>query len=59
MGVGAVGNAEWTGIWLGELLREAGIHRCSGEVILEGAEAGRLPNRRGPMAKFISPAACR
>jgi DMSO/TMAO reductase YedYZ molybdopterin-dependent catalytic subunit len=40
--MGAVGNAQWTGVLLGDLLREA---RCSDkacEVILEGADHGPI-----------------
>ena len=38
--VGAVGNAEWTGVSLGELLQQAGIKASAVEVILEGADEG-------------------
>jgi DMSO/TMAO reductase YedYZ molybdopterin-dependent catalytic subunit len=40
--MGAIGHAEWTGIWLGELLREAGFAADACEVILEGADTGSI-----------------
>ena len=40
--MGAVGNAEWTGVSLGELLRQAGIMSRAREVILEGADSGAI-----------------
>jgi DMSO/TMAO reductase YedYZ molybdopterin-dependent catalytic subunit len=39
---GAVGNAEWTGVPLVEVLKRAGIKSESVEVILEGADRGHL-----------------
>lgn len=38
--LGAVGNAEWTGVLLSELLRTAGLKENAREVILEGADKG-------------------
>jgi DMSO/TMAO reductase YedYZ molybdopterin-dependent catalytic subunit len=38
--LGAVGNAKWTGVSLGELLREARCSEKACEVILEGADRG-------------------
>ncbi len=40
--MGAIGNAEWTGISLGDLLAEAGCSEKACEVILEGADRGLI-----------------
>src|SRR5262245_5080258 len=37
---GAVGNAEWTGVSLADLLKKAGVRDGAVEVILEGADKG-------------------
>lgn len=39
---GAVGNAEWTGVLLSEILQQAGIKKDACEVILEGADSGTI-----------------
>lgn len=39
-GLGGVGNAEWTGVPLAELLTRAGVRPGAVEVVLEGADAG-------------------
>jgi DMSO/TMAO reductase YedYZ molybdopterin-dependent catalytic subunit len=39
---GAVGNAEWTGVPLSEVLKRAGVRSDAVEVILEGADRGQL-----------------
>ena len=39
-GLGAVGNAEWTGVPLADLLERAGLDEGAREVILEGADRG-------------------
>src|SRR5216684_6456367 len=39
-GLGAVGNAEWTGVPLSILLERAGVKSSGREVILEGADGG-------------------
>ncbi|QEH38710.1 TMAO/DMSO reductase [Aquisphaera giovannonii] len=39
---GAVGNAEWTGVPLGALLERAGVKGGAVDVILEGADRGRI-----------------
>ncbi len=57
--LGAVGNAEWTGVSLGELLRQAGVKSGAIEVILEGAIAARSPSHRDRRAKSIMRAAFR
>ena len=49
--MGAVGNADWTGVSLGEILRDA---RCSNEaceVILEGADCGSISEPPRPAGK--------
>jgi DMSO/TMAO reductase YedYZ molybdopterin-dependent catalytic subunit len=41
-GLGAVGNAEWTGVPLGAVLDQAGLKPNAVEVVLEGADSGQL-----------------
>src|SRR6201981_1322349 len=38
--LGAVGNAEWTGVPLGDLLERAGMEEDACEVVFEGADRG-------------------
>src|SRR6202158_6243182 len=38
--LGAVGNAEWTGVPLGALLERAGMEEDASEIVLEGADRG-------------------
>src|SRR5207248_10654479 len=40
-GLGAVGNAEWTGVPLSILLDRAGVKSTAREIILEGADRGK------------------
>jgi DMSO/TMAO reductase YedYZ molybdopterin-dependent catalytic subunit len=40
--LGAVGNAEWTGVNLADLLEKAGVKPGSVEVVLEGADTGEI-----------------
>lgn len=40
--MGAVGNAEWTGVPLGAVLDKAGVRQEAVEVILEGADEGEI-----------------
>src|SRR5438105_15563591 len=47
-GLGAVGNAEWTGVPLSILLDRAGLKESALEVILEGADEGPLEEPKGP-----------
>src|SRR5712691_1398486 len=42
-GLGAVGNAEWTGVPLAALLERAGLEEDACEIVLEGADRG-TPN---------------
>lgn len=41
-GLGAVGNAEWTGVLLAAVLERAGVRPGAVEVVLEGADAGEI-----------------
>ena len=47
-GLGAVGNAEWTGVPLSILLERAGVNAKACEVILEGADHGPLEDPKAP-----------
>ncbi|HEV2045661.1 MAG TPA: sulfite oxidase [Chthoniobacterales bacterium] len=47
-GLGAVGNAEWTGVPLSILLDRAGVKSGAREVILEGADGGSLEDPKSP-----------
>ena len=51
-GLGAVGNAEWTGVRLSILLDRAGVHSGAGEVILEGADGGKLEDPKSPTGEL-------
>jgi DMSO/TMAO reductase YedYZ molybdopterin-dependent catalytic subunit len=47
-GLGAVGNAEWTGVPLSIVLDRAGVKPHVREVILEGADHGKPEDAKGP-----------
>lgn len=50
--LGAVSNAEWTGVPLADLLERAGVKNGAVEVVLEGADAGTIkddPKPAGPV----------
>ena len=47
-GLGAVGNAKWTGVPLSILLDRAGVKSIACEVILEGADKGPLEDPKAP-----------
>jgi DMSO/TMAO reductase YedYZ molybdopterin-dependent catalytic subunit len=47
-GLGAVGTAEWTGVPLPILLDRAVVRPTAREVILEGADGGKLDDPKGP-----------
>ncbi len=50
--LGAVSNAEWTGVPLGAVLKRAGVLPGAVEVILEGADSGEIkdpPKPTGPI----------
>ena len=51
-GLGAVGNAEWTGVPLSILLDRAGVSSGGGEVILEGADGGKLEDPKSPTGEL-------
>ena len=51
-GLGAVGNAKWTGIPLSILLERAGVKGSAREVILEGADGGTLDDPKGPAGEL-------
>lgn len=46
--LGAVGNAEWTGVLLRDVLERAGVKTEATEVILEGADKGELKEAPKP-----------
>jgi len=46
--LGAVGNAEWTGVRLSALLDRAGLKPNAYEVVLEGADRGILEDPKSP-----------
>ena len=51
-GLGAVGNAEWTGVSLGKILERAEVKANALEVILQGADRGEIkepPKPPGPI----------
>jgi DMSO/TMAO reductase YedYZ molybdopterin-dependent catalytic subunit len=49
--LGAVGNAEWTGVPLSILLDRASVRSPAREIILEGADAGELEEPKAPRGK--------
>ncbi|MBP6602684.1 MAG: sulfite oxidase [Verrucomicrobiales bacterium] len=49
---GAVGNAEWTGVKLADLLVRAGVKEGVCEVILEGADEGEIDELPRPAGKI-------
>jgi len=51
-GLGAVGNAEWTGVPLSRLLDLAVVRPNAREVILEGADSGELEDLKSPKGKI-------
>ena len=46
--IGGVGNAEWTGVPLSILLDRAGVRPTAREIILEGADRGKLEDPKAP-----------
>lgn len=62
-GGGMVGNAEWTGVRLGDLLQEAGVQEGAVEIIMEGDDVGidegeNIPVRYArsiPLSKALAP----
>jgi DMSO/TMAO reductase YedYZ molybdopterin-dependent catalytic subunit len=51
-GLGGVGNAEWTGVALSILLDRAGVKSRAREIILEGADRGKLEDPKSPPGEF-------
>src|SRR5437016_10102110 len=51
-GLGAVGNAEWTGVPLSLLLDRARVKPEAVEVILEGADGGELEDPKSPAGEL-------
>ena len=51
-GLGGVGNAEWTGVPLSILLDRAGIKPHAREIILEGADRGKLEDPKSPQGEL-------
>jgi DMSO/TMAO reductase YedYZ molybdopterin-dependent catalytic subunit len=51
-GFGAVGNAEWTGVPLSILLERAGVKASAREVVLEGADHGRIDDAKAPAGEL-------
>lgn len=49
---GAVGNAEWTGVPLSDLLARAGVRDSACEVILQGADQGEIKEPPRPAGKI-------
>ena len=50
--LGAVGNAEWTGVPLSDLLQKAGMKDAACEIILEGADSGAIAEPPRPDGKI-------
>ena len=50
--LGAVGNAEWTGVPLAAVLERAGLKAGAAEVILEGADQGEVKQPPRPEGKL-------
>jgi DMSO/TMAO reductase YedYZ molybdopterin-dependent catalytic subunit len=50
--MGAIGNATWSGVALGELLDQAGCSSKACEVILEGADTGTIAELPRPAGKI-------
>ena len=50
--LGAVGNAEWTGVRLREVLQRAGMTNEAREIILEGADNGTIAEPPRPAGKI-------
>ena len=49
---GAVGNAEWTGVPLADVLARAGVRESAREVILQGADEGEIKESPRPSGKI-------
>src|SRR6266700_4195677 len=51
-GLGAVGNAEWTGVPLSILFERARVKSTARETILEGADGGKLEDPKSPAVEL-------
>ncbi len=51
-GLGAVGNADWTGVPLSIVLDRSGVKSTAREIILEGADCGRLEDPKSPRGEI-------
>src|SRR2546429_2313042 len=49
--LGAIGNAEWTGFALADILRRVGLKSSAREVVLEGADNGPIAEPPHPAGK--------
>jgi DMSO/TMAO reductase YedYZ molybdopterin-dependent catalytic subunit len=49
-GLGAVGNAKWTGVRLADVLDRAGLQRGAAEVVFRGADRGQAPGSQETIA---------
>lgn len=49
---GAVGTAEWTGVPLATVLKQAGVKAATREIILEGADEGKIKDPPRPAGKI-------
>ena len=50
--LGGVGNAAWTGVPLWILLERAGVRQTAREIILEGADRGKLEDPKAPRGEI-------
>lgn len=50
--LGAVGNAEWTGVPLADVLERAGLKPAAAEVIFEGCDQGEVKQPPRPVGKI-------
>src|SRR5262249_44487209 len=51
--LGGVGNAEWTGVRLADVLERAGVEKDAVEVIAEGADKGEIKPPKPPSPGII------
>src|SRR5947207_5974443 len=56
--LGAVGNAEWTGVPLAALLERAGLDEDACEIVLEGADRGSRRSSRSLRGRSRTPGVC-
>ncbi len=51
-GLGGISNAEWTGVSLSILLERAGVKSSGREIVLEGADRGKLEDPKAPRSEI-------